>query len=175
MTNEEKEPTIQKKVLTKRLMKQLQNSIIGNLLRNGELAEADLHNSTLIETKIKEYFEDFEGHISIVPEHRDDILTIAEQINKDQYEIAVTLYATFIEHTLNRIISLYCFHNHIDSKTTNEVIRNISIIGKCTWLLTLLGLPSFKADQIKLKCLSAKSPIVNFRFEIWRIGNGSNK
>ena len=36
----------------------------------------------------------------------------------------------------------------INKKTEGEIIRGVSFIGKCTWLLTIFGLPVLKQNYL---------------------------
>ena len=80
-----------------------------------------------------------------------------EQNNKGADDFSTALYATFVEHTLNRIIHLACVSKKTDVKTQSEIIKNINISGKCTWLIKLLNLPPFNTSHIKtIESISAE-------------------
>jgi hypothetical protein len=54
-----------------------------------------------------------------------------------------------VEHTLNSIIHHQCFKKKFDEKTKLDILRNVNLIGKCSWLIKLLGLPPMKSDHVK--------------------------
>lgn len=126
--------------------------IVNQLHKSGEISNEELSNKKLVFKKIREFLDKNKGlpNLEIIVDHRETILESAENENKKgHFELSVTLYATFVEHTLNRIIHLACVSKKIDTKTQTEVIKNINIIGKCTWLLKLLELPPLNEKHVR--------------------------
>lgn len=147
---------------------------INTLYGIGFLRDSDLNNSTLLKKKVLKFLDDPNIELSFITDHRKTIIELAEQeyIN-DNKELSITLYATFIEHTINKIIHLECTKKSIDDKTTNDIIKNINLSGKCTWLLKLLGLPEIKTNYIStIKRISdERNAFIHYK---WKAENESN-
>ena len=137
--------------LKQKLIQTVIPTLVNNLLRLGIITDNDLNNKEFVSRKIADYLKTAkDSAFEYVVDHRSTILEIAERENKNKnHDISIALYAIFIEHTLNSIIHIACINRKIDEKTQTEVLRNINLIGKCTWLLKLLELPPFKSDHIK--------------------------
>jgi hypothetical protein len=140
------------KAFEEKFAKSILPDFINSLYKDGLISESDLSDKTIVFGKIRDYMKKNKGKINweIIVDHRETLLNVAEAENKNgHFEFAVALYATFIEHTLNRIIHLACASKKIDKKTQTEIIRNINIIGKCTWLIKLLDLPIIRQEYVK--------------------------
>jgi len=69
--------------------------------------------------------------------------------NHDLHEIAILLYATACEHWLNHVISALCKRRSLNREDAAQVIRDVSVRAKCTWLLKLLRAPAIKDHHFK--------------------------
>lgn len=130
----------------------LMMDLINHLHTQGLLTDEDLNDKEVVRTKTQKYLKKHQGNFDfkIITDHREEILKMADQLNKKgDNKLAIALYATFIEHTLNKIISIECSNKNIDSKTQTEIIKGVNIIGKCTWLFKLLGLQQIKQNYVK--------------------------
>lgn len=124
------------------------STLLMHLYKEGVINEQDLSNFDSQKTKILRFLSKNKIEWSIIVDHRDDLLDIAEEKN-DYKGLTIALYATYVEHTLNKIIHLGCMERNIDFKTQKEIIRS-SIDAKCTWLIKLLGLKPIKAEYIQI-------------------------
>ncbi len=75
-----------------------------------------------------------------VIDHTEELLASARRARKeDDYSLAVLMYATWVEHSLNLIL----FELAVDRKMLrahfNGMIKEASLRAKSTWLLPLLG------------------------------------
>lgn len=125
--------------------------LINNLIKDGIIQEDELDNKSLIYKKVQEFLDNTQydfTHLNI--DHRDAMLLIAKNNYDENYEVSLTMFATIIEHTLNSIIKIYCINKALDIKTHIEIIRNVNIRGKYTWLLSLMGFPTIKESYTKL-------------------------
>ena len=140
-----------------RVMKSIAKAILPNMIddlyQRGIITEEDLTDSRKTMQIVKRYYEENKDTIAFetVVDHREEILKVAEsEVKKGRNGLAISLYATSVEHTLNRIIHLACVAKKIDSKTQSEILRSVNINGKCTWLFRLLDIPAIKADYLKI-------------------------
>lgn len=84
-------------------------------------------------------------------DHRSDLLNQAQYFQKkENYDFARVFYATYFEHFINNIIDHYCQIKNINQKSKTEIIKNVNIGGKFTWLLELLNLPAFDPHYLKV-------------------------
>ena len=128
-TDEEKDEEYSTKFIKKLILP----DIINSLVNEGVISKTDLQDKKIVRDKVRKYFSKNDVKFVFVADHRDSLLEIAERETKKKHvEFAISLYATFVEHTLNRIIHLTCISKKIDYKTQTEIIRNTNIIGKCT-------------------------------------------
>ncbi len=123
-----------------------------NQLRLKEIVtDEDIKSKAALE-KLKTHLDENLGktQFEVIVDHRETLLILADDaFQRNHFELSISMYATFIEHTLNRFIHLASNIKNVDSKTKVEIIRSVNLIGKCTWLLKLLGLPPIKIEYIK--------------------------
>lgn len=139
------------KAIESKILKAVLSDFINSLHRDGIISTDDLSDKIKVTEKIKKYMAKHKDNLifDIIIDHRETLLNVAEKESKDgHFELAVSLYATFVEHTLNRIIHLTCLLRKIDAKTQTEIIRNVNMIGKCSWLMVLLNLPAFRKEYV---------------------------
>jgi hypothetical protein len=138
--------------LEKWVAKSVIADLINSLHKERFITDKELADRDIVISKVKSYINKNKGNIDwqIIIDHRETIIEYAETAyKKENIELSIALYGTIIEHTLNRIIHLRCFEKKIDGKIQTEIIRNINIIGKCTWLLSLLDLPVLNEVHVK--------------------------
>lgn len=88
--------------------------------------------------------------IYFIVDHRSKVLSQARVfLKKNEYELSTIMYATFFEHSINRIIRFKCVIENIDLKIQKEIIRSTNTKAKYTWILKLLGLPNFYNKHLK--------------------------
>jgi hypothetical protein len=160
----------QKKIYEKEIVQNVFTSIINQLFRDGKISENDFLNKKKITDIVGNYIVENHGDFEIVftVDHRETILETAnrEYLNGN-IELAIGLYATFVEHTLNKVIYISCNSKNIDLKTTVEIIKSINISSKCTWLLKLLGLPNLNANHLKtlLKIAEERNSYFHYKWK----------
>jgi hypothetical protein len=137
--------------LKKALVTAILPSLVNDLHNSGKISDADLSDKHIVNQKIREFLNSKNSPIfSLTVDHRSTILSLAELQNKEGHqEFSISLYATFVEHTLNSIIHHQCFKKKFDEKTKLEILRSVNLIGKCGWLIKVLGLPPLKSDHVK--------------------------
>ncbi len=138
-----------KERLIKLIAKNAIPEMINSLHRDGVITDEELNDRGIVMRKVRKQLG--KVHFDIVVDHRKTLLMYAEEANKaENQELAIALYATCVEHSLNRIIHTECINKKIDSKTKTDILRTVNLMGKCTWLISLLGLPKIKEDYVKM-------------------------
>ncbi|MNQ64872.1 hypothetical protein D3C85_793120 [compost metagenome] len=140
------------KVFQDKIAKIVLPDLINSLHKEGVISDSDLLDKKKVFEKLRTFMAKNKGNMEfeIVVDHRETLIRIAEAENKNgHFQFAIAIYATFIEHTLNRIVHLACESKKIDKKVQTEIIRSVNIIGKCTWLIKLLDLPAIRQEYIK--------------------------
>ncbi|MFC1751191.1 hypothetical protein ACFL2V_20600 [Pseudomonadota bacterium] len=119
-----------------------------SLLADGVLELDDLKNEETIESKLKSYIKG--RTVYTVYDHTETLLDKANEFRKaGDLDLAIVLYSTYFEHELNRIIEHVLCIDKVSKKSRVQLIRSININGKCSWLLEVLGLPSFNKKHSK--------------------------
>lgn len=73
-------------------------------------------------------------------DHRSKLLRTARQFAKNnEMHLAILVAATWIEHWINGLILQRTDQMKISVKHRNEMLRTVSLAGKYTWLLAILG------------------------------------
>lgn len=124
-------------------------TLLHNLLANGELSKDDLEDKDRIFEKFSEIIEQ-ERDFQFIIDHRDSILKSANNFLKNKkYDFAIIFFAMYFEHSINNILSWRLSQRNVTKKSTNELIKSININGKFTWLLEILELPKFNKKYLK--------------------------
>ena len=82
------------------------------------------------------------GKVGVVTDYREGILREARRLSKaDKKELAVLLFATWIEHFVNSLVEGQARKFGIEADETADMLRTTSMKAKVGWLLPLLKLP----------------------------------
>lgn len=166
--------TLNKKSL--RVPKRLSESLFASLIET-----AIIHNKLNIEElttisfdKLKKILlETLNGCTNEIGDLRstvlytDDIVKEADLLNRrGKTRLALTLYATAIEHSLNDIINKSLLTKNLDPKDIESILK-LDITSKTTWLLPLLGLPKLSNNCSKnIKMIADKrNEFVHYKFK----------
>ena len=77
--------------------------------------------------------------LNVTTDHRGSLLRAARMSRRnDELEIATLFYATYFEHQVNGIIAHLCERKGLH-QLTKQIVRDTSLVAKCTWVLELLG------------------------------------
>ena len=108
--------------------------------------------------------------IQYAVDHRNEIINKAVDYYEKDYYLSITLISFFIEHTINSIIDLYCRENSVSEKYRIEIIRNLSIASKFSWLLVLMKLPKINSRILKsiIKIAESRNSFVHYK---WKYSN----
>ena len=73
-------------------------------------------------------------------DHTGDLRALGrELLKRGKSWIALVIYATWVEHTLNRLVSIGVQRRGFSDATVKQIIRDVSFSGKLSWLLPILG------------------------------------
>ena len=140
-------------------------SIVESMYQLGEITDEDLLDWTKLKKKMLALTKKVQ--FGIVVDHRDNIIKTARKYKKEKnHEYAILFYAIFFEHTLNSIIERICARNKINKKTTNDIIKSVSIDGKLNWLPKLLKIPEINNVHKSLikKNADDRNAFVHYKF-----------
>ncbi len=157
--------TSTKKLTTGPLERRLIKSIIELHYQNGELTDDDIADTRKIKKKLGELSKT--SKFEFIEEHRASIIDSARHFKKQKdRDKAILFYAMFFEHTFNNIIERVCTKRKIERKTITEIIKNISIHGKTSWLLTLMNLPKLNKSHkdLILKVTEERNSFVHYKW-----------
>ena len=90
------------------------------------------------------------GTFQAITDHRESILREARKFSKvKKSELALLLYATWIEHFVNSLVEGASRKKGLQQDEIPDLIRDIPLKGKISWLLRLLELPPMALSKRK--------------------------
>ena len=124
------------------------NKIIESLVKGDTIDIKDKNRNEII-MEIYNIIDDLE-FISVI-DYRDSILDEARKYySEEKLELSYLLYATWFEHWINGVISILGLRRNFNEKDVNDMIRNISLKGKYTWLLQLFEVEELDDNHLNL-------------------------
>ena len=107
-----------------------------------------------IQSKAAEYILQHQPTVVPVIDHSDLVLEQAEShVTAKSPQLAILFYATWTEHIINSIISIYGRRRRLELEEVTQIIRETNFRAKLTWLLKLLKAPPI--PEVHLKVLGA--------------------
>jgi hypothetical protein len=84
------------------------------------------------------------GNLLMAIDHTADLRKIGQEFEKDgKAELASVIYAIWVEHVLNSLISIAIHRRGQDASLVKQIIRDVSFAAKLDWLMPLLGYSQF--------------------------------
>jgi len=128
--------------MEKRLARKLVESVLSSAVAYGHVSVKG--------KSVKKTMEEFRKYLTIkrirsLPllfaiDHTSTLRTLGREfLKKGQLWIAVVMYATWVEHTLNLLVSIGVHRRGFSDVTVKQIIRDVSISAKLSWLLPVLG------------------------------------
>ena len=141
-------------------------NMINHLVQKGLIKNNELDDKKLVYEKVLQYMDETNPDINLITDYRKTILKTADNFIDNNLELSITLYATFVEHTLNGIIQIACNRKGLNTKTINEIIRSINIKSKATWFLNILDLPPINSKHVKtiLKLSEIRNSFIHYKW-----------
>lgn len=126
-----------------RLSEQIFKAVVNSFFATGVIKEEDLKDKDSLLKKIRSLFKN-NSPFNIYLDHREEILRTAETFKKDKnIDFAKIFYAVYFEHSINFLIHNECLRRNISINIQKDIIQNLNIHGKFTWLLIILGFKPF--------------------------------
>lgn len=138
--------------------------VVTTLVKYGLLNINDMDRSDVLGETLK-LIEDMD--FKFVLDYKDNILEHARKFcMNNEIELSYLLYATWFEHWINEIISILAGRKDLNDKEIYEIIRNISIRGKYTWLLKLFEFEEIDEEHLKLifKLIELRNGFVHYKW-----------
>lgn len=124
------------------LSKDIVRSLLESAVLHGAI-EIEGKSPKELDAEFKQYlltFANKRGPVFIQIDHRLEMLSLAREYKKIyKYELACLFYATWVEHWLNGIVSVLATRFGMTHAHVTNIIRDVSLRGKLSWLLKLLG------------------------------------
>lgn len=108
-----------------------------------------------------------DGDIPLTIEHRPGLLTQAEQhAAAANYTIALILYATWIEHSINDLVTRGLERQNVSQRSTRALLRAVSLDPKITALWEVAGIPAMDTELVKsiLRIASVRNEFVHYKW-----------
>ncbi len=166
MTKKKENPEEESKAFLKEILPQF----INQLIKDKKFTKDQLSDKKLVLEKVLEYLDNDKIEIQYAVDHRNEIINKAVDYYEKDYYLSITLISFFIEHTINSIIDLYFRENSVSEKYRIEIIRNLSIASKFSWLLVLMKLPKINSRILKsiIKIAESRNSFVHYK---WKYSN----
>lgn len=155
------------------ISKNIVKSLMESMYQTGEITDEDFKDFRKLTIKLLAFTK--KKQLGMVVDHREDIVETARKYKKEKdYDYATLFYSIYFEHTLNSIIERVCTRNKLDKKTINEILKNVSIEGKLSWLPCLLKIPNINITHKNLikKNADNRNAFVHYKFNA---GHGDPK
>lgn len=140
------------------------NKVVTSLVKHGLLNINDMDRNEVLSESLK-LIEDID--FKIVLDYKDNILENARKFRmNDEIELSYLLYATWFEHWINEVISILAVKKDLSDKEVYEIIRNVSIVGKYTWLLKIFEFEEIEEEHLKLiiKLIELRNRFVHYKW-----------
>lgn len=140
------------------------NRVVTSLVKHGLLNINDMDRSQILNETLK-IVKDID--FKIVLDYKDNILANARKFRmNDEMELSYLLYATWFEHWINEVISILAVKKDLSDKEVYEIIRNVSIVGKYTWLLKIFEFEEIEEKHLKLimKLIELRNRFVHYKW-----------
>lgn len=105
-------------------------------------------------------------------DHTESLRGLASRLESEgQVEVAVVLMATWVEHIINLLVVTVVERRGLGSAIGQQVVREVALPAKLTWLLKLLGLPAIPTKHLAvLRQLSDKrNQYVHYKWPVSHI------
>lgn len=123
----------------------LVESVAESALINGKINIGDFSDKKLLLKKLIRIIPKEDEKFFSVVVYLPFLLEKAEKsVRNKEYELAYVFYATYFEHFINEIISIWSQRNFVKYQTASNLVKKVSLEDKYDWVLDLLKLPSFK-------------------------------
>lgn len=136
----------------------LVRSLAESALINGDITLDDFSDKKKLLTKLKKLIPKKDEDLLFSISYQPSLLEEAEFYSqKNRFDMAYVMYATYFEHFINEIIDIWARQNSINHDSASNLMRKISLEDKYTWILQILKLPKFNRERWKtIKFVSEK-------------------
>ena len=132
-------------------MRGIVSAFAESALLNGDLKIEDFSDKKTMLEKLRKTLPKNDDELFFVINHQDTLLEEARAYSKKKkYNQAYLFYATYFEHFINEILSLWAQKNSINHDVLKSLIKRGSLEDKYTWVLDLLRLPHFSKKHFKI-------------------------
>ncbi|MGG2468705.1 hypothetical protein ACOV1W_13255 [Paraclostridium bifermentans] len=138
--------------------------LVTTLVKYGLLNINDMDRNEILGETLN-LIEDMD--FKFVLDYKDTILDNARKFRmNNEIQLSYLLYATWFEHWINEMISILAGRKDLNDKEIYEIIRNISIRGKYTWLLKLFEFEEIDEKHLKLifKLIELRNAFVHYKW-----------
>lgn len=114
--------------------------IAGRIMLESDMNAAQLSDTEFAQRISEQVTKLGRSPLQITIDHKNKLLRTARQFAKNkEMPLAILVAATWVEHWINGFILQRAHQMKISVKHRNEMLRTVSLTGKYTWLLAILG------------------------------------
>jgi hypothetical protein len=157
-------------VTPERFGRRFVESLVQSLLQDGVISTKGKSDQQIHE-ELDDYFRKLAKSrnikFSITTDHTSSLLRQARSFfEAGKMESAAVFYAAWFEHTFNRMIICKCAKLDLSVDQASEIIRQVQLHGKTSWLLQLLGYRkiSRRHRNAVLKIAETRNAFLHYKF-----------
>jgi hypothetical protein len=142
-------------------------NMINHYVAIGMISEEEYNDKDKAYAKVISFLQDESIGNNFVIDSRDELLKTAEEfIIKKEYHNAIVFYAMYLEHWINNLIDILCAKRKMSRKSIKEILKNVNIIAKYTWILELLEQPAIADADITLirKTSEERNSYIHYKY-----------
>jgi hypothetical protein len=128
-------------------------------------------SDTEILDRVRQYVDAFvadDGPIHGVVDRAPDLLLTARSLRAEgRHDEAFVYFATWIEHWANDLLSIVLRRRQCDETVVLQMLREVSLRSKLTWLPIVLGLPALDQALVGsvLRLSDARNSFIHFKWQ----------
>jgi hypothetical protein len=128
-------------------------------------------SDTEILKRVRQYVDAFvtdDSPIHGVVDRTPDLLLTARSLRADgRGDEAIVYFATWIEHWANDLLSIVLRRRQCDETVILQMLREVSLRSKLTWLPVVLGLPALDPALVGavLRLSDARNSFIHFKWQ----------
>ncbi len=149
-----------------KIERKLLAGIISPLVECGVISTEELEDKQKVLEKLRHLLSKT-PKIHLITDYTESLVRTGDSfLNDGEYDNARLFHATFFEHIANSVISIGIERKSFPEKVRMEVLRNVNLAGKLSWMLQLLELPNFNDSHRKtiLNLAEKRNAYVHYKY-----------
>lgn len=154
--------------------KSLIPKLIESAIINGFITREDAKDPKTTREKLLKHFPKNDDDLYWVIDYSGDILNRVKQFLKEKdFNLVYVFIGTYFEHFINEVIQIQLSKKNISDKTIKEMLRNVSLESKFTWITEIIGIPKFNSKNFFLikKISEKRNSYIHYKYTPQKAGS----